>query len=180
MAGQGRGWVTAEYSMLPGSTSPRKKPAWSRDKLDGRTTEIQRLIGRSLRAVIDLDVPWASVRTGCRLRRAGCRRRHVHRSVSRVRSSPWSMGWLRSTPQPARSVRCTSVAAISVGIVAGKLLSGPRLSCEDVDARSRHERSHDRLRRSSSKSGEPAKKRRSSEAHQHVSCSPLPAAASSG
>ncbi len=53
MKGQGRGWVTAEYNMLPGSTSPRK----SRDrggKIDGRTTEIQRLIGRSLRAVIDL------------------------------------------------------------------------------------------------------------------------------
>src|SRR5579871_4219957 len=53
MAGKGRGWITAEYNMLPGSTSPRKKR--ERDKLDGRTTEIQRLIGRSLRAVIDLD-----------------------------------------------------------------------------------------------------------------------------
>lgn len=54
MLGQGRGWVTAEYNMLPGSTSPRKR----RDrggKIDGRTTEIQRLIGRSLRSVIDLS-----------------------------------------------------------------------------------------------------------------------------
>ena len=54
MAGRGRGWLTAEYGMLPGSTSPRK----DRDrggKIDGRTTEIQRLIGRSLRAVVDLD-----------------------------------------------------------------------------------------------------------------------------
>ena len=54
MEGKGRGWVTAEYSMLPGSTAPRKR----RDrggKVDGRTTEIQRLIGRSLRAVVDLD-----------------------------------------------------------------------------------------------------------------------------
>ena len=53
MVGRGRGWVTAEYSMLPGSTSPRKR----RDvgKVDGRTTEIQRLIGRSLRAVADLE-----------------------------------------------------------------------------------------------------------------------------
>ena len=53
MAGKGKGWVTAEYNMLPGSTSPRKR----RDrggKIDGRTTEIQRLIGRSLRAVVDL------------------------------------------------------------------------------------------------------------------------------
>ena len=50
-----RGWVTAEYSMMPGSTSPRK----SRDrngKVDGRSTEIQRLVGRSLRAVVDLEL----------------------------------------------------------------------------------------------------------------------------
>jgi len=45
------GWVTAEYNMLPGSTSPRKQR--DRNKVDGRTTEIQRLIGRSLRAVVD-------------------------------------------------------------------------------------------------------------------------------
>ena len=45
------GWVTAEYNMLPGSTTPRKRR--DRQKVDGRTTEIQRLIGRSLRAVID-------------------------------------------------------------------------------------------------------------------------------
>ena len=54
MIGKGRGWVTAEYGMLPGSTSPRK----DRDrgtKIDGRTTEIQRLVGRSLRAIVDLD-----------------------------------------------------------------------------------------------------------------------------
>lgn len=54
MAGQGRGWITAEYGMLPGSTSPRKQ----RDRglrADGRSTEIQRLIGRCLRAIADLD-----------------------------------------------------------------------------------------------------------------------------
>jgi len=45
------GWVTAEYNMLPGSTSPRKQR--DRGKVDGRTTEIQRLIGRSLRAAVD-------------------------------------------------------------------------------------------------------------------------------
>src|SRR5207248_9105642 len=47
-------WLTAEYSMLPGSTSPRK-PRDRSGKIDGRSVEIQRLIGRSLRAVIDLD-----------------------------------------------------------------------------------------------------------------------------
>src|SRR5437660_10840392 len=49
-----RGWVTAEYNMLPGSTSPRK-PRERAGKIDGRTTEIQRLIGRSLRAVVNLQ-----------------------------------------------------------------------------------------------------------------------------
>ena len=50
----GRGWVTAEYGMLPGSSQPRITRESSRGKVGGRTHEIQRLIGRSLRAVIDL------------------------------------------------------------------------------------------------------------------------------
>jgi len=49
------GWVTAEYSMLPYSTLQRKQRDSSRGKVDGRATEIQRLIGRSLRAALDLD-----------------------------------------------------------------------------------------------------------------------------
>ena len=53
MEESGKGWITAEYNMLPGSTSPRKKR--DRKKVDGRTTEIQRLIGRSLRAVANLE-----------------------------------------------------------------------------------------------------------------------------
>jgi ribonuclease PH len=50
------GWLTAEYSMLPYSTLQRKQRDSARGKLDGRSVEIQRLIGRSLRAVIDLDL----------------------------------------------------------------------------------------------------------------------------
>src|ERR1700689_3830171 len=53
MAGKGRGWVTAEYGMLPASTGDRKKRDISKGRLDGRSVEIQRLIGRSLRGVID-------------------------------------------------------------------------------------------------------------------------------
>jgi ribonuclease PH len=53
MAGQGRGWATAEYGMLPASTGERKRRDVSRGRPDGRTVEIQRLIGRSLRGVID-------------------------------------------------------------------------------------------------------------------------------
>ncbi len=53
MKGQGKGWVTAEYSMLPGATHTRIKR--ERNSISGRTQEIQRLIGRSLRAIIDLE-----------------------------------------------------------------------------------------------------------------------------
>ena len=55
MAGQGRGWVTAEYGMLPASTGDRKARDISKGKLDGRSVEIQRLIGRSIRGVIDFE-----------------------------------------------------------------------------------------------------------------------------
>ncbi len=55
MRGQGRGWITAEYGMLPRSTGTRMAREASRGKQGGRTVEIQRLIGRSLRAAVDLD-----------------------------------------------------------------------------------------------------------------------------
>lgn len=51
----GKGWITAEYSMLPSSTQNRKIRESSRGKVDGRTQEIQRLIGRALRSIVDLD-----------------------------------------------------------------------------------------------------------------------------
>jgi ribonuclease PH len=53
MAGRGRGWVTAEYGMLPASTGERKARDVAKGRPDGRTVEIQRLIGRSLRGVVD-------------------------------------------------------------------------------------------------------------------------------
>jgi ribonuclease PH len=53
MAGSGRGWVTAEYGMLPASTGERKQRDISKGRLDGRSVEIQRLIGRSLRGAVD-------------------------------------------------------------------------------------------------------------------------------
>ncbi|HKH16938.1 MAG TPA: ribonuclease PH [Solirubrobacteraceae bacterium] len=55
MAGKGRGWVTAEYAMLPASTGERKPRDVSKGRPDGRTVEIQRLIGRSLRGVVDFE-----------------------------------------------------------------------------------------------------------------------------
>ncbi len=56
LVGSGRGWVTAEYGMLPASTGERKQRDVSKGRPDGRTVEIQRLIGRSLRGVVDFDV----------------------------------------------------------------------------------------------------------------------------
>ena len=55
MAGKGRGWMTAEYGMLPASTGERKQRDVTKGRPDGRTVEIQRLIGRSLRGIADLD-----------------------------------------------------------------------------------------------------------------------------
>ncbi|MGI6108751.1 MAG: ribonuclease PH [Eubacteriaceae bacterium] len=55
LRGQGKGWVSAEYSMLPSSTDTRKIRDRSKGKIDGRSSEIQRLIGRSLRSAVDLE-----------------------------------------------------------------------------------------------------------------------------
>lgn len=55
LKGSNKGWVTAEYSMLPGSTGSRKVRDSSRGRIDGRSQEIQRLIGRSLRTVVDME-----------------------------------------------------------------------------------------------------------------------------
>jgi ribonuclease PH len=55
LKGQGRGWVTAEYSMLPASTGERKQRDIAKGRLDGRTVEIQRLIGRAVRGIVDFQ-----------------------------------------------------------------------------------------------------------------------------
>ncbi|MBX3413192.1 MAG: ribonuclease PH [Pirellulales bacterium] len=121
MKDEGRGWITAEYSMLPGSTSPRKQ----RDrggKIDGRTTEIQRLIGRSLRAVADL--PALGPRTitiDCDVMEAdgGTRTLSITGAlialVDAIRSLP-------ALPDPGRYPLRNSVAAVSVGLVENRPL----------------------------------------------------------
>ncbi len=119
MAGEGRGWITAEYSMLPGSTQPRK----SRErggKVDGRTTEIQRLIGRSFRAVADLEA------LGERLVTVDC---DVLEADGGTRTASITGGFValvdalqsirRKLPDPERFPLRDSVAAVSVGIVEG-------------------------------------------------------------
>lgn len=128
MVGKGRGWVTAEYSMLPGSTSPRKR----RDvgKVDGRTTEIQRLIGRSLRAVVDLDaLGERSIMVDCDVLEAdgGTRTASITGALIALVDA------IGTIPDLAKYPLSDSVAAISVGIVNGL----PVLDLdyvEDVDA----------------------------------------------
>lgn len=121
LKGQGRGWITAEYNMLPGSTVPRK-PRERTGKLDGRTSEIQRLIGRSLRAVADLAALGERTLTvDCDVLQAdgGTRTASITgalvAAVDAIRSIP-------ALPDPARFPLRESVAAISVGIVAGVAL----------------------------------------------------------
>ena len=66
LEGSGQGWITAEYSMLPASTSSRVPREISRGKKSPRSQEIQRLIGRSLRGAVDLsDIPGNSIYVDC-------------------------------------------------------------------------------------------------------------------
>src|ERR671920_1963930 len=55
MMGKGKGWVTAEYAMLPASTGDRKQRDVTKGRPDGRTVEIQRLIGRAVRGIVDFE-----------------------------------------------------------------------------------------------------------------------------
>jgi ribonuclease PH len=122
MAGKGRGWLTAEYGMLPASTGDRKQRDATKGRLDGRSVEIQRLIGRSLRGVIDLsqlgertiyldcDVLQADGGTRC----ASITGAYVALALACARL--WAEGKLEGSPLTG------SVAAVSCGMVAGVAL----------------------------------------------------------
>jgi ribonuclease PH len=133
MRGQGTGWITAEYGMLPGSTNTRKQRDAARGRLDGRTVEIQRLIGRSLRAVVDrgrlgertvwvdCDVIQADGGTRCAAISGGYVA--VHRALARLVTD----GRLGELPLS------DTVSAVSVGVIDGTpLLDLPY--AEDVRA----------------------------------------------
>ncbi len=114
MYGKGRGWLTAEYSMLPASTGDRTDREAARGKQGGRTVEIQRLIGRALRAVVDYEaLGERTVWVDCDVLQADGGTRcasitgayvAVHRALDRVGLSRALAG---------------SIAAVSVGIVDG-------------------------------------------------------------
>jgi ribonuclease PH len=119
MRGSGKGWVTAEYSMLPGSTPERASREAAKGKQSGRTQEIQRLIARSLRAVCDLVVLGeAQITVDCDVLQAdgGTRTASIcgayvalHDAFTRMIQS----GQLSQQPLT------DSVAAVSVGIIDG-------------------------------------------------------------
>jgi ribonuclease PH len=122
LAGSGRGWVTAEYAMLPASTGQRKERDSKRGRQDGRGVEIQRLIGRSLRAVVDLDaLGERSVYVDC----------DVLQADGGTRCAAITGGWvalrlalnrLRDDGALEADPLTGSVAAISCGIVGGEAL----------------------------------------------------------
>src|SRR6476659_7123184 len=122
MQGRGKGWVTAEYAMLPASTGERKQRDISKGKQDGRGVEIQRLIGRSLRVVVDFaalgersvyvdcDVLQADGGTRCAAITGG------HVALRLALQGLIDAGDLETMPLNG------SVAAVSVGMVDGAAL----------------------------------------------------------
>ncbi len=121
MKGGGSGWVTAEYSMLPGSTDTRSEREAARGKQSGRTVEIQRLIGRSLRAVMDMEALgeralWADcdvLQADGGTRTAAITGAYVALAAACER--------LVTNGLIARTPLNDSVAAISVGMIAGEI-----------------------------------------------------------
>jgi ribonuclease PH len=118
LEGEHRGWITAEYSMLPGSTSPRKRRERGGAKIDGRTSEIQRLIGRSFRAVADLvALGERTVTLDCDVLEADGGTRTAAITGAQIAL----IDALRtSMPGRLRLPLRGNIAAVSVGIVDGK------------------------------------------------------------
>jgi ribonuclease PH len=122
MQGRGRGWVTSEYSMLPASTGERKPRDISRGKQDGRGVEIQRLIGRSLRVVVDFAaLGERSVYVDCDVLEADGGTRCAAITGGYVALRLALAGLLEAEQLEAMPLD-GSVAAISVGMVDGRAL----------------------------------------------------------
>ena len=120
--GSGQGWVTAEYGMLPRSTHTRSNREAARGKQSGRTQEIQRLIGRSLRAVFDLQaLGERTITLDCDVLQAdgGTRTAAITGAYIAVQDAVAKL--MRNGTLTRNPVR-ESVAAISVGIVQGQTL----------------------------------------------------------
>ncbi len=131
MRGEGRGWVTGEYSLLPRSTGTRNRR--ERSGAGGRTQEIQRLIGRALRAAVDLTLLGErTVTVDCDVLQADGGTRTAAITGGYVALAD-AIAWLQGRKRCKGNPLIGSVAAVSVGIVAGQ----PRLDLcyeEDVAA----------------------------------------------
>ena len=120
LRGQGRGWVTAEYSMLPRSTHTRAPREVERGRPGGRTHEIQRLIGRALRAVTDLTaIGERQIIVDCDVLQAdgGTRTAAINGGWVALADA---VAWLRQRLSLPRSPLLDNCAAVSVGIVDGQ------------------------------------------------------------
>jgi ribonuclease PH len=137
MAGRGRGWVTAEYGMLPASTGERKQRDATRGRQDGRTVEIQRLIGRSLRGVVDFDaLGERTIYLDCDVLQADGGTRCASITGAYV-ALALACAQLQSDELLERSPLTGSVAAVSCGMIAGAALLDldyPEDSTAEVDA----------------------------------------------
>jgi ribonuclease PH len=137
LAGQGRGWMTAEYGMLPASTGERKQRDVSKGRPDGRTVEIQRLIGRSLRGVADLEaLGERTVYVDCDVLEADGGTRCASITGGYV-ALALACRRLQEEGKLKRSPLTGSVAAVSCGVVGGTPmldLDYPEDSTAEVDA----------------------------------------------
>jgi ribonuclease PH len=118
----GKGWITAEYGMLPGSSKARIGRESSRGKVGGRTHEIQRLIGRSLRAITDLvNLGERTVWIDCDVIQADGGTRTASITGAYVSLCEAIRGWQKLGVIAQEPIK-DSVAAVSIGIVDGKIL----------------------------------------------------------
>ena len=119
LRGTGKGWVTAEYSMLPGSTPDRASREAAKGKQSGRTQEIQRLIGRSLRTVTDLTkLPDVSITVDCDVLQAdgGTRTASICGGFIALHDAITRLVQRGTIPEHALT---DLVAAVSVGVIDG-------------------------------------------------------------
>ena len=120
LKGTGKGWVTAEYAMLPGSTAERKERDIRKLKQDARSTEIQRLIGRSLRAAVDLEkLGERQITVDCDVLQADGGTRCASITGGMVALEDALAGLVASGVISENPIR-HRVAAVSVGICGGK------------------------------------------------------------
>ena len=120
LKGRGQGWLTAEYGMLPRSTNTRTRREASDGRQSGRTHEIQRLIGRSLRTVVDLAaLGERTVRVDCDVLEADGGTRCASITGAWVAVAQ-ACAWLRTRQVIAADPLLDQVAAVSVGIVGGE------------------------------------------------------------